>query len=197
VAQHIAADHPELVRRLVLHSTAHSLGPEGRRMQLRLAELARQGHWRSAYAVSLRFMLPRHGVRRFALAPATWIVSMLAGSLGTPRDPSDLVVTIEAEDAHHFSSRLSEISAPSLVVAGADDPFYTRRLFEETAAGIPDAQLILYEGMGHPAHGAQFARDVRIFFSRQPRSPGRDSDPEALDRRHDGALPSAGTVRSR
>lgn len=96
---------------------------------------------------------------------------MLAGSLATPRDPSDLVVTIEAEDAHHFRSRLCEISAPTLVVAGADDPYYTRRLFEETAAGIPDGQLVLYDRMGHPAHGAQFARDVRTFLSgaTQPR----------------------------
>ena len=73
-------------------------------------------------------------------------------------------MTILAEDAHDFRGRLHEISAPTLVVAGADDPFYTEALFRETAAGIPGARLVLYPRMGHPAQGRQFARDVLAFL---------------------------------
>ncbi len=50
--------------------------------------------------------------------------------------------------------------APTLVVAGDKDPFYTEALFRETAEGIPHARLILYKGMGHPAAGKQFEQDV-------------------------------------
>jgi hypothetical protein len=37
-------------------------------------------------------------------------------------------------------------------------------LFRETAAGIPNARLVLYKGMGHPASGKQFGRDVLAFL---------------------------------
>ena len=74
------------------------------------------------------------------------------------------MITIEAEDKHDFKDRLAEIKAPTLVVAGDKDPFYTEALFRETAAGIPNASLILYPGQGHPASGKQFARDVLTFL---------------------------------
>jgi pimeloyl-ACP methyl ester carboxylesterase len=85
-------------------------------------------------------------------------------SLSTPKDPSDLIVTVEAEDRHDFKERLAQITVPTLVVAGDQDRCYTEALVRETAAGIPDTRLILYEGMGHPASGQAFQRDVRAFL---------------------------------
>ena len=73
-------------------------------------------------------------------------------------------MTIEAEDEHDFKDRLGEISAPTLVVAGDRDPFYTQTLFRETAEGIPNGRLIFHPGMGHPASGKQFGRDVLAFL---------------------------------
>ena len=43
IAQQLAADHPELVRRLVLLSTACRLGPVGKTMQRRVAARVRRG----------------------------------------------------------------------------------------------------------------------------------------------------------
>ena len=74
------------------------------------------------------------------------------------------MITIEAEDRFNFKDRLAEITAPTLLVAGGRDPFYSEALFRETAAGIPNAKLILYPGMGHPASGKQFERDVLTFL---------------------------------
>lgn len=48
--------------------------------------------------------------------------------------------------------------------AGERDPFYSPTLVQETAAGIPNARLILYPGMGHPASGRQFKQDVLAFL---------------------------------
>jgi pimeloyl-ACP methyl ester carboxylesterase len=165
IAMHFAADHPDLVRRLIIHSSAHTLSPYSKGLQIRIARLAELGRWREAYATLFEPMLP--------VGFAGRVIAGLGGALmarGAPRDASDLVITVEAEDAHAFHDRLGEITSPTLVVAGTDDPFYTEDLFRETAAGIPDARLVLYEGKGPVPSGKQFEQDVRAFLLEKPSS---------------------------
>lgn len=165
IALYFGADHPDLVRSLVIHSSAYTLGDDARHMQMRVGHLARQRQWRAAYAAMLGFMLPRSGVMKVVAGPLVSIGSFVgAVFVRAPEDPSDLVVTIKAEDKLDFRDRLVEITAPTLVIAGDQDPFYSETLFRETAEGIPNARLILYPGMGHAASGEQFGRDVLSFL---------------------------------
>ena len=165
IAQHFAADHPELVRKLVIHSSAYTLSDWAKILQMRVATLARQHKWIAAYMTQLSPTLTYSGIRKYLAKPVWWIGMVLAGILAAPEDPSDLVVTIEAEDKHNFRDRLALIKAPTLVIAGDKDPFYSEILFRETAEYIPNARLILYKGMGHPAHGKQFRQDVLAFLN--------------------------------
>ena len=160
IAQHFAADHPDLVRRLVLHSSAYTLGDAAKKTQMRVGLLARQRKWREASAVLFGFMLQRNRFGKIAIMLGSLLMSLTA-----PNDPSDLVVTVEAEDKHDFKDRLAEITAPTLVIAGDQDPFYSEMLFRETADGIPNARLILYAGKGHATAGKQFERDVLGFLT--------------------------------
>jgi pimeloyl-ACP methyl ester carboxylesterase len=164
IAQHFAADHPGLLRKLVRHSAAYSPSDDARRLQWRLADLAHEGRWREANELTLDAVLPPHGIADAARGPLVALGARIMTALDKPADANDLLVTIAAEDVFDFKSRLSEILAPTLVVAGSEDPFYTPELFRETAAGIPNARLILYEGRGHGPAGAQFARDVMGFL---------------------------------
>lgn len=165
IVQHFAADHPDLVRKLVIHSSAYTLSEAAKAVQLRIGQLAHQCQWRAAITTMMDFMLPHDGVMKVIGKPVIWLITLMwLGIFGTPKDPSDLVVTIEAEDKHNFKDRLAQITAPTLVVAGDQDPFYSEALFRETAEGIPNAKLILYKGMGHPAGGEQFHRDVLAFL---------------------------------
>jgi pimeloyl-ACP methyl ester carboxylesterase len=159
IVQHFAADYPDLVRRLVIHSSAHTLNAAAKAAQMEVGRLAGQRQWREAWATLLDFTLPPGPLAR----PQARLAALLL-SLAPPTDPADLIITIEAEDRFGFKERLAQIAAPTLVVAGERDPFYSAALFQETAAGIPNARLILYGGMGHPAAGKQFARDVRAFL---------------------------------
>lgn len=143
IALHFAADHPELLRKLIIHSGAYTLSDSSRRIQMQVASLARQHKWMAAYIAQLS-----PGNRSKLVV---WIGAFAAVMFSSPKDPSDLAVATEAEDKHNFKERLAQIQATTLVVAGADDPFYSETLFHETAEGIPNARLILYEGMGHPA----------------------------------------------
>jgi pimeloyl-ACP methyl ester carboxylesterase len=162
-----AADHPELVRRLVVHSAAHQLSEPTRKLQLGLSELVSAGDWRAAYAKMFSFGLPSSGP---LATPAKLGMRALAGlaSIRPPKnDAADFVALVAAEDQLAFSDRLPEITAETLVIAGTKDPYYTPMLFRETADGIPNAQLILYEGKGHAPMHAQFRRDVSAFLLRR------------------------------
>lgn len=157
IAQYFAADHPDLVRKLIIHSSAYTLSDSTKQLMLRIGDLVRQRQWRAAYAAQVDVM---HLAR-----PVAWLGALVAGMFVRPKIPSDLVVTIEAEDKFNFMERLGQIAAPTLVVAGDQDPFYTAALFHETATGIPNARLILYPGLGHPVHGKQFDQDVSLFLN--------------------------------
>jgi pimeloyl-ACP methyl ester carboxylesterase len=79
-------------------------------------------------------------------------------------NPSDVLVTIEAEDKHNFKELLPSINVPTLVIGGDEDFFYPIR---ETAEGIPNAELILYKGFGHNAwldNRQQFQKDIKEFL---------------------------------
>ena len=159
IAQHFAAGHADLVRRLVINASAYTLNDAAKEVQMRVGRLAAQGKWREAAKVLMDF----------ALAPLRFsgVISMIASLMfaaTAPDDPSDLVVTIEAEDKHNFRDRLGEIKAPTLVIAGARDPFYTEESLRETARGIPNAQRILYPEKGHAPTGKQFSQDVLAFL---------------------------------
>ena len=163
IALHFAAAHPVLVRRLIIHSSAHTLNDAAKQLQLDVAALAQQGRWRRAWALLISAVFPRTGLGKWLSRPLVWFSAWLL-SLSAPQDPGDLVVTVAAEDQFAFKERLAEIAAPTLVVGGTDDFFYSPALFRETAAGIPHAQLCLYAKMGHPAGGKQFRRDVLAFL---------------------------------
>lgn len=159
IAQHFAADHPELVRRLVLCSSGYRLGEEAREGQRRFCDLARQGKWRKAFSTMIEGVYPS-GIKKHLWKLVIWI---FAPSMA-PADPSHMLMTMEAEDKHDFKDRLAEIKAPTLVIGGGEDHLYPIR---ETAAGIPNAKLILYEGFGHSVEDdnkRQFQEDVLAFL---------------------------------
>jgi pimeloyl-ACP methyl ester carboxylesterase len=159
IAQYFAVDHPDLVRRLVLAITGYRLTEEGKKLQKHVGELARQRKWRGAYASQITGVY-RKGIKKHLFRALMW----LFGTYGAPDDPSDGLVEIEAEGKHDFKDRLAEIKVPTLLIGGEEDFFYPIR---DTAAGIPNAKLILYEGLGHNAifdHRRQFSEDVLAFL---------------------------------
>jgi pimeloyl-ACP methyl ester carboxylesterase len=66
-----------------------------------------------------------------------------------PSDPSDFLTTLDADLGHDTTARLGEISTPTLVIGGNEDPFFSEDLLRETAEKVPDATLRIYEGVGH------------------------------------------------
>ncbi|HEX3957616.1 MAG TPA: alpha/beta hydrolase [Trebonia sp.] len=143
VALQLAVDRPELVRRLVLVAAAYRLGPVGLAQQAEMARLIRAGRPREAWASVITATLPP------ALRGPAHPLSRLAAGRMTPADPTDMLVTLEAEDAFDVESSLARVSAPTLVIGGGGDIFYSAELFRGTAAGVQDGRAHIFPDWGH------------------------------------------------
>ncbi len=146
IAAQLSADHGELVGRLVLVSAACRLGPTGKSLQAQVATVIRQGRYRRAAATTAAGLVPpRRGTT--VAGAAGWL---LAGRLvHSPEDWADTATTIEAEDGFDLAACPAPITAPTLIVAGRDDRFYSPALFEQTAQLIAGSRLHLVSGRGH------------------------------------------------
>jgi pimeloyl-ACP methyl ester carboxylesterase len=143
VALQLAVDRPELVRRLVVISAAYRLGPLGRSEQAEMARLIRAGQPREAWASVITSMLPP-AVR----GPARPLSRLAAGRM-TPADPTDVLVTLEAEDVFDVEADLPRVTAATLVIGGGGDIFYPEELFRATAAGVRDGRAHVFPDWGH------------------------------------------------
>lgn len=145
IAQQLAADHPDVVRRLVLLSTACRLGPVGREIQSRVAGYLRAGRDRSAVATISGDLVPI-GFRTLARGLGWASARHVLADAGTS---ADLASTLEAEDGFDLAQCPTAIQATTLIIAGGRDRYYSRELFAETAALIPNGHLRLFPRRGH------------------------------------------------
>ena len=144
IAQQIAAEHPDVVRRLVLVSTGCRLGPPARSVQRRVAARIRAGALGKASAVFAADLTPRG-----PLALAAGVAGRILGPRLLPADGLDDTATmVEAEDDFDLA-RLPAIAAPTLLLAGGRDRYYGRDILAETAALIPNCELRIHRYLGH------------------------------------------------
>jgi pimeloyl-ACP methyl ester carboxylesterase len=164
IAQYVAIDHPEAVRSLALIVSASRLSEEGRQICERWHHLTREARWQELRADMASATVTGEKNKRLARAFMKVFGRIV---LGTPSNPSGFLTTLEADLGHDTTGRLAEISAPTLVVGGTEDPFFSEGLLRETAGGIPDATLRVYEGVGHGVpkeRKRQYESDVLAFL---------------------------------
>lgn len=144
VGLQLAVDHPDAVSRLAVVCAAYRLGDAGREHQRRLAALTAAGRPRAAWS-QLGSAMAASPAGRLLMTATLW----LSGPASDPDDPGDLLATVAAEDAFDVGADLGRITAPTLVVGGARDGFYSRDLFIRTARDIPDGHLLLFPRGSH------------------------------------------------
>jgi pimeloyl-ACP methyl ester carboxylesterase len=137
-ALQMVLDHPGIVRRLVLQVAASRIDDVGRRELLRMVQREREG--RSVARISSGLIA--HGPLRAVL-----LVAFALGR-GRPRAPGEAAL-VEAVQDWDVTGRLGEVGVPVLVVGGGRDRLVPPELARATAAGIPDARLLLLAGRGH------------------------------------------------
>jgi len=143
LALQLAIGHPHLVRRMVVSAAACRLGDEGRRLQADMLRLTEAGDHRGVGALLLGSLAPTP--LRYPARGIGW----LAGGLFATDDPSDTIAVLKAEDVFDVETDLAAVMAPTLVLGGSSDGFYSEDLFRRTAAGIPDGRVVLFPGKNH------------------------------------------------
>jgi len=146
IAQDVALDHPEVVRSLLLIVSACRLSEEGRETCQRWQALTRRGRWQELRADMASVTVTSETNKRLARAFMKVFGRFV---IGTPRDPSDFLTTLQADLDHDTTGRLNEISVPTLIIGGSEDPFFSESILRETAEKIPTATLRVYNGVGH------------------------------------------------
>ncbi|MGW0801488.1 alpha/beta fold hydrolase [Nonomuraea sp. NPDC002799] len=156
IALQLAADHPDLVDRLVLGGTAATLGPVGKRAQRAYIDRVRQGRRPSP---ALAEVVTESPIGRWLLSGLLWL------SDGA-RDHTDAATVLNAEDGFDLRERLADIKAATLLVHGEKDVIYPLDLARQTVAGIADAQLVVYPGRSHSSTftDKRFAPDALAFL---------------------------------
>jgi pimeloyl-ACP methyl ester carboxylesterase len=144
MALQLAVDHPGLVRRLVVIASAYKLGPKGKALQSRMAQLTREGRPRDAWALLMEYVVVPAPLR-----PVAFPLARLAVGGMVPEDPSDFLATVDAEDAFDVQHQLASITSPTLVIGGDRDVFYPVKMFRDTAAGVQDGRAHIFPGWGH------------------------------------------------
>jgi pimeloyl-ACP methyl ester carboxylesterase len=169
VAQELALRHPERIRTLTLGCTY--CGGEGSALassevSTKLAEAMMSGDRERAIAAAYEVNVsPGYGADQSAYAT----FYEMATALPTPVPV--IMLQMQAIAAHQTLDRLSEISAPTLVIHGTEDEMLPHSNAVLIASRIPDARLETLEDVGHMFWWEQPERSadaIRALVSAQP-----------------------------
>jgi 3-oxoadipate enol-lactonase len=145
VAQHLTLDHPELVRTLTLLDTSPAFGLDG---------VTTPESWLDSRVRAIRDPDPS----------APGVEAVVAGLVGTKASddvqatmvesmravpPATLEAACRALVQHDTRDRLQQITAPVLVMVGAEDTETPPSYAEAIANRIPSAELVVVPGAGH------------------------------------------------
>jgi 3-oxoadipate enol-lactonase len=136
-----AANAPERVDRLVLACTSARFGEPEQWLE-RAATVRQQGLEPVADGIVARWFTPA--------APSELVARFRQALVATPRE--SYAACCEALGSWDFREHLSEITAPTLVIAGAEDQATPPDQMEVIARGIPGAGLVAVLDAAHLAN---------------------------------------------
>jgi pimeloyl-ACP methyl ester carboxylesterase len=162
LALQLIADRPDVVRKAVVACAAYTLGPLAKEMQLKLLRaISETGRYPTQGVLDALAAKLRSRWLRTLLTPVAYV----AAKRITIENPADAIAMIRAEDAFDVRDRLNDIPTETLVICGAQDPFWTLEMFAETACRLPRGKLIMYRDRGHALITApEFFSDVTTFL---------------------------------
>lgn len=160
IAQHLAAAHPERVRRLVLAVTMACPGETARAALTHWIELAQAGDYAALMADTAERSYTEKKLRFYRpLYP-------LLGLVGRPASFERFLIQAQSCLAHDARDALGRIRCPTLVIGAGQDRVVGVEASRRVAEGIAGSQWLLYPGYGHAVYeeARDFEKQVLAFL---------------------------------
>lgn len=163
IAQHLAADYPERVQKLVLTVTSARSNPILTESVEEWMRLAREAD----YTALMDSNLCRIYTEAYYRKNRRWIP--LVTKLTKPDSFERFLLQAQACLTHDAFERLSCIQAPTLVIGGEQDRVLGGEASREIAGRIPNAELYMYTDYGHGLYeeAKDFNNRVLAFLGRE------------------------------
>lgn len=160
IAQYLALDAPQLVRRLVLAVTLGRQSPTVRAVVGHWIDLARQRDARALMADISEHSYTEKKLRFYRL------LYPLLGLVAKPQSYDRLIIQAESCLGHDALGSLGRIACPTLVIGAGQDRVVGVQASRELAEAIPQSQLEIYPGYGHGVYeeAPDFNRRVLRFL---------------------------------
>ena len=163
IAQYLAADHSELIRKLIIISAAYRVSEQGAEIETQAAEYFKQQKYGKSLSKTLELVFSP-GIKRGLLKCFVRLIGRSV--LGKIEYPNDFLTEVRGDVEMNFKDRLKEIKSPTLILSGELDIEYVPEDVRTTAEGIPNAKMILFEGYGHglAANWNVLQKDIEEFL---------------------------------
>ncbi len=161
IAQYLAIDHPQLVKKLVLAVTAAKPNASVKTVISRWILLAEQGKHRELMMDTAEHSYSEDYLKKYRR------FYPLLGLVGKPKDYGRFLRQAVACLTHDAWDELERIQCPTLVIGGAGDKIVGVEASREMAEKICDCKAHIYGSYGHAAYeeAADFNQRVMDFFA--------------------------------
>lgn len=146
IAQHLAADFPEKVEKLVLAVTAPKSNEIIQNVVGRWIELAKKREYKKVFIDTAENSYSEKYLKAYRpLLP-------LLSALGIPNDHERFLIQASSCLTHDASQKLCSISCPTLIIGAQQDKTVGVAASEELANSIRNSELYIYNEYGHAAY---------------------------------------------
>lgn len=146
IAQYLAIDHPELVRKLILAVTLARQNEVVQSVVGNWISMVEQGDYKSLMIDTAEKSYSDKYLKGYrCLYP-------LLGYIGKPKDFKRFLIQAKSCIHHNAYAELDKILCPTLILGGACDKIVGEAASVELADKIEKSELFIYSGLGHAAY---------------------------------------------
>ena len=146
IAQYLAIDHPELVRKLVLAVTLAKPNEVIQSVAGNWISMAEQGDYKSLMIDTAEKSYSDKYLKKYRYLYPLW------GYIGKPKDFTRFLIQAKSCIHHDAYAELDKISCAALILGGARDQIVGEAASVELADKIEKSELFIYNDLGHAAY---------------------------------------------
>ena len=146
IAQYLAADHPELVEKLVIAVSTSQVNQKIHACLNQWIGYAERGRHKKLMISTAEKSYSEEYLKKYRR------FYPILGILGKPSDYGRFITNAKAILKFDASSVLKSISCPTLVIGGGEDQITGAQASYDLHYLIPGSELFMYKGLGHAAY---------------------------------------------